>query len=160
MPRRKASGPNRARQAGGLLADRETPSYQVFADDLLRVMRVVARRQTRPTPLSPGDQGLVDQPGDHRGDDRRSLCRSCHFEQYRSEFKTDLDVARRPSGKFATTALVLACAWLAYTTVLERSKCPDDPEAPPRHPAKCRLLHTVIQEPMSVATRLICTASA
>jgi hypothetical protein len=31
-------------------------------------------------------------------------------EQYHSEFKTDLDIERLPSGKFATNALVLACA--------------------------------------------------
>jgi hypothetical protein len=35
-------------------------------------------------------------------------------EQFHSEFKTDLDIERLPSGKFATNALVLACAQLAY----------------------------------------------
>ena len=35
-------------------------------------------------------------------------------EQYHSEFKTDLDLERLPSGKFDTNALVLALAALAY----------------------------------------------
>jgi len=35
-------------------------------------------------------------------------------EQFHSEFKTNLDVERLPSGKLATNALVLACAQLAY----------------------------------------------
>jgi hypothetical protein len=35
-------------------------------------------------------------------------------EQFHSELKTDLDIERLPSGKFATNALVLACAQLAY----------------------------------------------
>jgi len=35
-------------------------------------------------------------------------------EQFHSEFKTDLDIERLPSGKFATNDLVLACAVLTY----------------------------------------------
>jgi len=35
-------------------------------------------------------------------------------EQFHSEFKTALDVERLPSRKFATNALVLSCATLAY----------------------------------------------
>jgi len=31
-------------------------------------------------------------------------------ERFHSELKIDLDIRRRPSGKFATNALVLACA--------------------------------------------------
>jgi len=37
-------------------------------------------------------------------------------EQFHSEFKTDLDIERLPSGKFATNALILACAQLACPT--------------------------------------------
>jgi hypothetical protein len=33
-------------------------------------------------------------------------------EQFHSEFKTDLDVERLPSGKFASNVLVLACVML------------------------------------------------
>jgi hypothetical protein len=35
-------------------------------------------------------------------------------EQFHSEFKTDLDIERLPSGKFATNALVLGASMLAY----------------------------------------------
>jgi hypothetical protein len=35
-------------------------------------------------------------------------------EQFHSEFKTDLDIERLPSGKFATNALVLDSSMLAY----------------------------------------------
>lgn len=35
-------------------------------------------------------------------------------EQFHAKFKTDLDVERLSSGKFATNALVLACIMLAY----------------------------------------------
>jgi len=35
-------------------------------------------------------------------------------EQFHSEFKTNLDIKRLPSGKFATNALVLACATVDY----------------------------------------------
>ena len=35
-------------------------------------------------------------------------------EQYHSELKTDMDVERLPSGKFATNALVLELAMIAY----------------------------------------------
>jgi hypothetical protein len=35
-------------------------------------------------------------------------------EQYHSELKSDLDLERLPSGKFATNALVMHCAGLAY----------------------------------------------
>ena len=35
-------------------------------------------------------------------------------EQFHSEFKTDMDIERLPSGKFATNALVLSMAAFAY----------------------------------------------
>jgi hypothetical protein len=79
-------------------------------------------------------------------------------EQYHSEFKTDLDIERLPSGKFATNALVLACAVLAYNILrwigqnglLGR-------DAPPRHRAKRRRIRTVMQELIYLAARLIHT---
>jgi len=79
-------------------------------------------------------------------------------EQFHSELKTDLDVERLPSGKFATNALVVACAQLAYNLLrwigqiglLGR-------DAPPRRKAKRRRLRTVMQELMYVAARLIRT---
>jgi hypothetical protein len=77
-------------------------------------------------------------------------------EQFHSEFKTDLDIERLPSGKFATNALVLACAVLAYNilrwlgqTGLTR------PGGPVRHRAKRRRIRTVMQEIMYLAARFI-----
>jgi hypothetical protein len=79
-------------------------------------------------------------------------------EQFHSEFKTDLDIERLPSGKFATNALVLACAAFAYNLLrwIGQSGLLG-PDAPPRHPIKRRRLRTVMQELMYVAARLIAT---
>jgi len=79
-------------------------------------------------------------------------------EQYHSEFKTDLDIERLPSGKFATNALVLACAQLAYNILrwLGQNGLLG-PDAPPRHKAKRRRIRTVMQELMYLAARLIRT---
>jgi hypothetical protein len=79
-------------------------------------------------------------------------------EQYHSEFKTDLDIERLPSGKFATNALVLGCAQLAYNIL--RWICQNGllvSDAPLRHKAKRRRIRTVMQELMYLAARLIRT---
>ena len=79
-------------------------------------------------------------------------------EQYHSEFKTDLDIERLPSGKFATNALVLACAQLAYNILrFVGQNGLLGPDAPPRHRAKRRRIRTVMQELMYLAARLIHT---
>lgn len=79
-------------------------------------------------------------------------------EQYHSEFKTDLDIERLPSGKFATNALVLACAVLAYNVLRWIGQNGLlGPDAPPRHKAKRRRIRTVMQELMYLAARLIHT---
>ncbi|MEY6432518.1 IS1380 family transposase [Thioalkalicoccus limnaeus] len=80
-------------------------------------------------------------------------------EQFHSEFESDLDIERRPSGKFATNALVLACALLAYNILrwIGRNGLLG-PDAPPRHRAKRRRLRTLMQELMYRAARLIYTA--
>ena len=79
-------------------------------------------------------------------------------EQFHSELKTDLDVERLPSGKFATNALVLACAQLAYNLLRWIGQVGLlGPDAPPRRKAKRRRLRTVMQELMYVAARLIRT---
>jgi hypothetical protein len=79
-------------------------------------------------------------------------------EQFHSEFKTDLDIERLPSGKFATNAVVLACAALAYNILrwLGQNGLLG-PDAPPRHRAKRRRIRTVMQELMYLAARLIHT---
>lgn len=77
-------------------------------------------------------------------------------EQFHSEFKTDLDIERLPSGKFATNDLVLACAVLAYNILrwigIEGLTGSD---APVRHAAKRRRLKTVMQELMYLAARVV-----
>lgn len=77
-------------------------------------------------------------------------------EQYHSEFKTDLDVERLPSGKFATNALVLACAALAYNILRWIGQNGlIGPGAPVRHPAKRRRIRTVMQELIYLAARFV-----
>jgi hypothetical protein len=79
-------------------------------------------------------------------------------EQFHSEFKTDLDIERLPSGKFATNALILACAVLAYNILRWIGQNGLlGPDAPPRHRAKRRRIRTVMQELMYLAARLIHT---
>lgn len=75
-------------------------------------------------------------------------------EQFHSEFKTDMDIERLPSGKFATNELVLACSVLVYNILrwigqngLRR------PDAPIRHKAKRRRIKTVMQELMYLAAK-------
>jgi len=79
-------------------------------------------------------------------------------EQYHAELKTDMDLERLPSGKFATNRLVMACGALVYNilrfvgqTVLVGSK------GIIRHEAKRRRIKTVIQEMIYFAGRLIAT---
>ena len=83
-------------------------------------------------------------------------CDHATSEQFHSEFKTDLDIERLPSGKFATNDLVMACAVLAYDILrwigLEGLTGPD---APIRHEAKRRRLRTVMQELMYMAARVV-----
>ena len=79
-------------------------------------------------------------------------------EQFHSEFKTDLDLERLPSGKFATNALVMALGSFAYNILrFIGQKGLIAPFGPVRHSAKRRRLRTVIQELMYLAARLITT---
>jgi hypothetical protein len=56
----------------------------------------------------------MDEPVAAVRGDHRPLRRSRHLRAAPQRAETDLDVERLPSGKFATNALVLACAQLAY----------------------------------------------
>ena len=79
-------------------------------------------------------------------------------EQFHSEFKTDLDLERLPSGKFDTNYLVCQLAALAMNILRligQRGLLGED--SPVRHPAKRRRLKTVIQELIYRAARLIGT---
>ena len=77
-------------------------------------------------------------------------------EQFHSEFKTDLDLQRLPSGKFDTNYLVCELAALAMNIL--RLMGQDGllgPDAPVRHSAKRRRIKTVMQELIYRAGRLI-----
>jgi hypothetical protein len=80
-------------------------------------------------------------------------------EQFHSEFKSDLDLERLPSGKFATNALIMALGCFAYNILrlIGQLGLLGD-YSPVRHPAKRRRLKTVIQELMYLAARLISTS--
>jgi Transposase DDE domain group 1 len=77
-------------------------------------------------------------------------------EQFHSEFKTDLDLERLPSGKFATNDLVLSLAVLAFNILRAIGQATlIEPDSPVRHPAKRRRLRTVMQEIIGIAARVI-----
>ena len=136
--------------------------WQGYEYTLRRVMRVIERTIDKQgqallipeievegwwTSLDLPEQDIIDLYADHGTS-----------EQYHSEFKTDLDIERLPSGKFATNALVLACAQLAYNILRWLGQTGmTGPDAPLRHPAKRRRIRTVMQELMYLAARLIAT---
>ena len=77
-------------------------------------------------------------------------------EQFHSEFKTDLDLERLPSGKFDTNYLVCQLAALAMNILrLMGQRGLLGPDAPVRHAAKRRRIKTVMQELIYRAGRLI-----
>lgn len=79
-------------------------------------------------------------------------------EQYHSELKTDLDLERLPSGKFATNQLVLSCAMLVYNILRWIGQNGlTGKKSPIKHKAKRRRIRTVMQHLMYFAARLIKT---
>jgi len=140
----------------------ETRSHNGYDYNLRRVMRVVERTIDRQgqrllipdikiegwwTSLDLEEEHIIRLYADHGTS-----------EQYHSEFKTDLDIERLPSGKFATNALILGCAQLAYNILRWIGQNGlTGPDAPLRHPAKRRRIRTVMQELMYLAARLIRT---
>lgn len=79
-------------------------------------------------------------------------------EQFHSEFKSDLDLERLPSGKFATNALIMGLGAFAYNILRligQLGLLGED--SPVRHPAKRRRLKTVMQELVYLAARLVST---
>ncbi|QAU24203.1 IS1380 family transposase [Dyella sp. M7H15-1] len=75
-------------------------------------------------------------------------------EQFHSEFKSDLDLERLPSGKFNTNALVLSLAAVAYNFLrLIGQQALLGKDVPLRHPVKRRRLKTVMQEMMRIAAQ-------
>ena len=79
-------------------------------------------------------------------------------EQFHSEIKTDMDLERLPSGKFATNALILTLGGLSYNILRFIGQIGlVDGGTPVRHPAKRRRIKTVMQELMYMAARLVKT---
>jgi len=77
-------------------------------------------------------------------------------EQFHSEFKTDLDLERLPSGKFDTNYVVCGLAALTMNILRLMGQAGlHGPDAPVRHAAKRRRLKTVMQELVYRAGRLI-----
>ncbi|MGH8703284.1 MAG: IS1380 family transposase [Burkholderiales bacterium] len=77
-------------------------------------------------------------------------------EQFHSEFKTDLDLERLPSGKFDTNYVVCELAALTMNILRLMGQAGlHGPDAPVRHEAKRRRLKTVMQELVYRAGRLI-----
>jgi len=77
-------------------------------------------------------------------------------EQFHSEFKTDLDLERLPSGKFDTNYVVCELAALTMNILRLMGQAGlHGPDAPVRHAAKRRRLKTVMQELVYRAGRLI-----
>lgn len=77
-------------------------------------------------------------------------------EQFHSELKSDMDLERLPSGKFAVNSLIMSCGALAYNILryIGQLGLLGD-KSPVRHPAKRRRIKTVMQELMYFAARLI-----
>ena len=83
-------------------------------------------------------------------------CDHATHEQFHSEFKTDMDLERLPSGKFDTNYLVCQLAALAMNLLrLIGQNTLNEPNSPVRHTAKRRRIRTVMQEMMFKAARMI-----
>lgn len=79
-------------------------------------------------------------------------------EQFHSEIKSDMDLERLPSGKFATNTLILTLGGLVYNILRAIGQMGLVGERTPvRHPAKRRRIKTVMQELMYLAARLVKT---
>ena len=77
-------------------------------------------------------------------------------EQFHSEIKTDIDLERLPSGKFATNEAILQLGMFAYNCLRLLGQLGLTGEVSPvRHPAKRRRLKTVLQEIMFRAAQFV-----
>jgi len=83
-------------------------------------------------------------------------------EQFHSEIKSDMDLERLPSGKFATNALMLSLGLVAYnvlrlcgqTALAQDKSLPPEAKMPLSKPVFRRRLRSVIQDLMYFAARL------
>lgn len=77
-------------------------------------------------------------------------------EQFHSEFKTDMDLERLPSGKFDTNFLICSLAGVAMNILrLMGQNALNGKDAPVRHTAKRRRIKTVLQELIFKAGRVV-----
>jgi len=127
---------------------------------LRRVMRVIERTIDKKgqqllipeielegwwTSLKLPDQEIIELYKGH------ALC-----EQYHAEIKTDMDLERLPSGKFATNRLVMACGALIYNILRFIGQVSlINAKGIIRHDAKRRRVKTVIQELIYFAGRIV-----
>ncbi len=82
-------------------------------------------------------------------------CDHATHEQFHSEFKSDMDLERLPSGKFDTNYLVCQLAAMAMNLLrLIGQNTLNEPDSPVRHTAKRRRIKTVMQEMMFKAGRM------
>lgn len=89
-------------------------------------------------------------------------CQHGTSEQFHSEIKSELDLERLPSGKFATNALLLSLGLVAYnvlrlcgqTALDENQQLPPEEKLPLSKPVFRRRLRSVIQDLMYLAARL------
>lgn len=144
----------------GTFSVAETRTWQGTAYTHRRVTRVIERTIDRRgqallvpeleiegwwTSLDLPDATIIDLYRDH-----------ATSEQFHSEFKTDLDLERLPSGKFDTNTLVMAAGtfvynvlrWIGLTGLL-------GPGSPVRHPAKRRRVRTVMQELIALPAQFV-----
>ena len=77
------------------------------------------------------------------------------MEQFHSEFKTDMDLERLPSGKFAVNQLILDIAVVAYNMLRIIGQATiSDPTVPLRKRVQRRRLRTVIDNLITCAAKL------
>jgi len=81
-------------------------------------------------------------------------------EQFHSEIKTDLDLERLPSGKFATNDLVLHMGVLTYNLLrlVGQESLKNNDYPPTAHKVKRRRIRTIIQNYMTIAAKLVAHA--
>jgi len=78
-------------------------------------------------------------------------------EQFHSELKTDLDLERLPSGKFATNSIVLALGAFAYNLlrIIGQESLKEDDYPPTKHKVVRRRVRTVIDRYISLAVKMV-----
>ena len=78
------------------------------------------------------------------------------MEQYHSEYKTDMDLERLPSEKFATNALILQMAMLVFNILRIMGQATlHDAAVPLRAVRQRRRLRTVIQNLITCAAKFV-----